>query len=150
MPHPAHLPKWHWPLAGNKRKIEQWRKKFPVQHNQKEMREQFLDGLAGYASWEKEQKKEAMANWKGLSHFQRESLIQTFQAENRTFLNLGATYRTSLLEHLFECQLDWAQFVLEEKAGREAMLLWPLEGRGAFPRWEPYFIYWTGWQRWCR
>ncbi|HAT50441.1 MAG: tetratricopeptide repeat protein [Nitrospirae bacterium] len=137
------LPKWHWPLAGDREKIDQWYAKLPVKPGEEPERERFLDDLCASASLGFEGKRDLIKNWPELSRFQKDSLLEILAEEQTKLAASNSSQGRTILRRLAQSQRDWARLVLEdEKAGDRAMLYWPLEGRQIFAAWESRPEYW--------
>ena len=135
-------PHWYWPFADDADKIAQWQAKFPTDPDWTTKREPFLEGLCFSTSLDLKGKRKIIENCRELSQFQVDSQLELFQEEQRKFSALGAGQTNQLLPLLFRYQRLWAQLLLGDKAGRQARLFWPLEGRGAFACWESFPAYW--------
>lgn len=138
-----HLPKWHWPMAGDQEAITAWLAKLPINRKQESMREEFLDGLCGTTTIKITEKKQILQRWSGFSAFRFKTMLEKFQTETRQLAAMDANQGNEILPELFNHQLAWAQELLGEEKGRKAMLHWPLEGRGVFSNWEEHPKYWA-------
>ncbi|MBF0436349.1 MAG: tetratricopeptide repeat protein [Magnetococcales bacterium] len=137
------VPKWHWPLAGNQDKIDQWYAKLSEKLEEEPERERHLDNLCASISLASEEKLTIINKWSELSKFQKDSLLEIFSEEQVKFASLDTHHGEELLRVLARGQHDWARLVLEDKeAGDQAMLHWPLEGRQIFAVWESFPEYW--------
>ncbi len=136
------VPKWHWPLAGDKGKIDQWYAKRSVESVEETEWERFLDHLCAF-SLEYKEKLAIINNWPELSRFQKDSLLESLSKMKVKLSSLDASNGVKLLRQLAQSQQDWAGLVLaDKKSGDQAMLHWPLEGRRVFVAWESFPEYW--------
>ncbi|MEO5330004.1 MAG: hypothetical protein H7829_17370 [Magnetococcus sp. THC-1_WYH] len=137
------MPKWHWPLAGDQEKIDQWYAKLPVKPGEEPERERFLNDLCTSASLDFKEKFHIIKNWSELSRFQKDSLLEAFADEQAKLVASNNSQDGTILRRLAQSQRDWARLVLEDEgAGDRAMLYWPLEGRQIFTVWESRPEYW--------